>query len=61
MRVLILLFLVIVVASCEEDVNVKPNAMLRLEYPKSTYDRTTTDCPYSFLKNDEAIVDRNKD
>lgn len=61
MRILSLLFLVIVAASCEEDVTVKPSAMLRLEYPKSTYDRITTACPYTFLKNYDAIVEENKD
>jgi len=61
MRILFLLFFVILAASCEEDITVKPNAMLRLEYSKSTYDNINTDCPYTFLKNNDALIDLNKD
>lgn len=62
MRALLLLFaLLLLITSCEEDVTVKPSAMLRLEYPKGTYDSITTQCPYTFVKNDDAIIDENPD
>lgn len=54
MRFLVLLILCYAVISCGEEVVVKPGAKLRLEYPKSTYSRIQTTCPYSFLKNDNA-------
>jgi gliding motility-associated lipoprotein GldD len=60
MRILILTFCVLWFASCEEDVTVKPNAMLRLEYPQADFERIETECPYSFEKNTEAIVDVNE-
>ena len=56
---LILLFCLGVIA-CNEDVRVKPNAMLRLEYPKSTYQRINTECTYSFYKNDHAALETTK-
>jgi gliding motility-associated lipoprotein GldD len=54
------LFLIIVLASCRNDVTVKPEAKLRLEYPPGEYERVVTDCPYSFLANDLASISQNK-
>ncbi len=34
--------------------------MLRLEYPAGTFERFTTDCPYTFLKNDNANIIQTK-
>ena len=51
MRTLILVFLVIFFASCEDDVTVKPSAKLRLEYPEPAYTITKTNCPFNFEKN----------
>jgi gliding motility-associated lipoprotein GldD len=60
LRLLLVLFFSILVVACEDEVLVKPNAMLRLEYLKSDYVKFTTDCPYSFLKNDIALVQKRK-
>ncbi len=38
--------------SCGDDVLPKPEAFLSLTYPKPNYVTTTTDCDYSFEKND---------
>tara|TARA_R110000751_G_scaffold48931_2_gene108850 strand:+ start:108429 stop:108992 length:564 start_codon:yes stop_codon:yes gene_type:complete len=40
-----------ILASCEDDVLVKPSAMLRLDYPTPSYRTINTDCPYSFSVN----------
>ncbi len=56
-RVLLVFFVFFVFVSCEDEVTVKPKAMLRLEYPQGKYQRIQTDCPYSFLKNDAAILE----
>jgi gliding motility-associated lipoprotein GldD len=55
MRYLVFLFL-IAVLSCEDDVVVKPSAMLRLEYKEPSYDTIAIDCPFEFLINEEAIL-----
>ncbi len=60
MRFLVLFILILMISSCGEEVTVKPAAKLRLEYPKGSFNRTTTDCSYSFLKNDNAILKQNK-
>jgi gliding motility-associated lipoprotein GldD len=59
MRILFLLFLGMLV-SCGNDVRVKPDAKLRLEFPQGKYERVVTDCPYSFLMNDIASLKKNK-
>jgi len=44
------LFLIPVLAlftSCNDDVLPKPNAFLRLEYPKATYKKVISGCPYT--------------
>ncbi|MDX1461642.1 MAG: gliding motility lipoprotein GldD [Marinirhabdus sp.] len=51
MRFLIVLLIILSVSSCDDEVVVKPSAMLRLEYPSATYEMTNTDCPYDFEKN----------
>lgn len=59
LRNFLVLTLSLLIWSCDEEVRVKPNAMLRLEYPKGTYKRIKTDCPYSFYKNDNALLESN--
>ena len=59
MRFLVL-FLLITLNSCNDEVVVKPNAMLRLEYDKPSYEPIDTDCPYNFLKNKDAILQKKK-
>lgn len=49
-----------VFVSCGDEVRVKPDAKLRLEYPTGKYERIYTGCPYSFLMNDFASVEKNK-
>lgn len=58
MRILSLFVFLGLLASCKQDVRVKPAAMLRLEYPSPIYTEVTSDCPYSFVKNSEATVDK---
>ncbi|MDN3722876.1 gliding motility lipoprotein GldD [Aequorivita sp. SDUM287046] len=49
-----------VLISCEDDVLVKPSAMLRLEYPSPEYKSISTDCPYSFEMNEIANLIKKK-
>ena len=51
MRAFLILVLVVFFASCNDEVTVKPSAMLRLEYPEPVYTNATTGCPYTFDKN----------
>ena len=50
-----------VLVSCGNDVRVKPDAKLRLEYPPGNYERMDADCSYSFIKNDLATQNNNID
>ncbi|MCW5518395.1 gliding motility lipoprotein GldD [Aureitalea sp. L0-47] len=54
MRIILALSVLLILASCNDDVVVKPAAMLRLEYPASEYNRVDPDCPYGFEKNKQA-------
>lgn len=51
MRIVFTLLCVLLLASCEDDVVVKPSAMLRLEYPAPHYKMADTDCFYTFQQN----------
>lgn len=51
MKKLIFIMLLTVLASCDEEVQPKPDAFLALEYPEAEYAIYTTDCPYKFEKN----------
>ena len=46
--------------SCEDDVVVKPSAMLSLEYHIPTYNSLESDCPFNFSINKEAILQNKK-
>lgn len=59
-RLLFVLFFSILIIACEDNVLVKPNAMLRLEYPKNKYSKFSSNCPYSFLKNEIAVIQKSK-
>jgi gliding motility-associated lipoprotein GldD len=61
MRLFIFLVLCGAFISCEDDVVVKPSAMLRLEYEMPNYQAALDDCPYSFEKNEQAIIQQKKD
>jgi gliding motility-associated lipoprotein GldD len=49
-----------ILASCEDDVLVKPSAMLRLDYPKPEYKTVETGCPYNFSMNENAVMIQKK-
>ncbi|MEN1786130.1 MAG: gliding motility lipoprotein GldD [Bacteroidota bacterium] len=62
MKLSFVLFLgILLTYSCNETYLPKPKAMLRLEFPEAGYNRYTEDCPYSFDKNDNALVQSKKD
>ncbi|MDC7995210.1 gliding motility lipoprotein GldD [Altibacter sp. HG106] len=56
-----MLLLLLVTASCGEEVFIKPEAKLRLEYPQPSYQMTQLDCPYNFAKNDQAKIEARPD
>ncbi len=60
MRFVVSFILFLIITSCGEVVTVKPAAKLRLEYPQGDFKRIAADCSYSFLKNDKAILEQNK-
>ena len=51
LRVLLLVFSIIIFASCGDEVIVKPAAKLRLQYPLPSYKKVTLNCPFEFEKN----------
>jgi|TARA_R110002020_G_scaffold103640_2_gene242740 gliding motility-associated lipoprotein GldD len=51
MRSALLLLCILLLASCNDEVTVRPAAMLRLEYPAPNYKEINTECQYSFQKN----------
>ncbi len=53
--------LLLLVASCGEEVFIKPEAKLRLEYPEPAYRMTQLECPYNFAKNDQAKLQSRSD
>jgi len=59
-RIISILFVCLLVNGCIDEVLIKPNAMLRLDYPQGAYKKVETDCPYSFFKNDNATLQRNQ-
>ena len=57
MRFLSIIFFLLMLIGCGEEVVVKPSAELRLEYPEASYNKTDTDCPFDFVKNELAMLD----
>ena len=59
----LLIFSIVLVlfASCKDDVLPKPKAMLRLDYPQAEYLETNLDCPYTFEQNTISFIKENKD
>lgn len=51
MKYVAILFLMICVWSCQDNVQPKPNAYLALNYPEPIYANTTGTCPYTFEVN----------
>jgi len=60
MRTVLILVALICFASCKDEVIVKPSAMIRLEYPTPVYHEISTDCPYAFEKNSQAVLQKKK-
>lgn len=58
---LIILVLMIFTVGCKDDVQPKPKAMLRLDYPKADYAESNIDCPYTFDQNLLSTIKENKD
>lgn len=56
LRILSACLAVIWMGSCGEEVTIKPEAKLRLQYPEPTYDTLKIDCPFSFERNKLASV-----
>ncbi len=56
MRFVAAILIIVFFASCEDEVTVKPEAKLRLEYPKASYSLVTTAAPYTFEKNTSATL-----
>jgi gliding motility-associated lipoprotein GldD len=55
--VFLMMLLFVVMASCGDEVVVKPPAHLRLDYPEPQYADTRTGCAYEFSFNSNARVD----
>ncbi|HSP11703.1 MAG TPA: gliding motility lipoprotein GldD [Salegentibacter sp.] len=52
-----ILLLMLIFSSCgDNDSRPKPKAFLALEYPKAVYSPINLDCPYSFEKNQNALI-----
>lgn len=60
MRVALLLLMILVFSSCQDEVIIKPKAQLRLDYPIGNYENADVDFPYQFQKNKEAILQEKK-
>jgi gliding motility-associated lipoprotein GldD len=46
-----IIFSLLILISCEDEVLIKPAAFLSLEYPEATYQSLSLNCPYTFEKN----------
>ncbi len=46
---------------CKEEVQPKPKAMLRLDYPQAEYTTSDLDCAYAFDQNTQSIIKENKE
>lgn len=57
---LLALSALLILASCKDEVLVKPAAKLRLEYPKPDYSVVDIECPFSFEMNQSARMVRKK-
>jgi len=56
MRIVLFSILFLSILSCQDDVLIKPDAELRLNYPAATYHKTKTGCAYNFMMNDNSIL-----
>lgn len=60
-KFLVYLAVTIFAVGCKDDVQPKPKAMLRLDYPMADYTESNIDCPYTFDQNMLSNVKENKD
>lgn len=60
-RIFTPLIVFVALLSCGDEVVVKPASKLSLEYPEATYSVAQLDCPFSFEKNDAAVLEVKKD
>ncbi len=60
MRIILVLFLVVLFASCEDEVKIKPKAQLSLEYPKPKYEDVRISFPFRFQKNKIAALQEKR-
>lgn len=51
-----LMFFMLLLTSCGDEVQPKPKAYLSLEYPEAEYEQLDRDCPFTFEKNTHAVA-----
>ena len=56
-RVTSFIVILFLFGSCKDDVLPKPNAFLKLEYPKAKYQKVVSDCPYRFEISQESTIE----
>jgi gliding motility-associated lipoprotein GldD len=56
MRLLLFLLCIGIFISCNDDVVIKPSALLRLDYPLPEYMEIDINCPFAFEKNSVASI-----
>ena len=54
------LLIIAILSSCNEETQPKPKAFLRLAYNEATYQKITSDCPYTFEFSSKALVQPNE-
>lgn len=54
------LLIIVILSSCNEETQPKPKAFLRLAYNEATYQKITSDCPYTFEFSSKAVVQPNE-
>ncbi len=60
MRIVLLLIFCISLIACQDNVVIKPDAELRLDYPIATHHTSQTGCDYNFMINDNAVLVKNR-
>ncbi|WP_046743086.1 gliding motility lipoprotein GldD [Kordia zhangzhouensis] len=50
------LLICVLLISCGDEVLPKPKGFLRLEFPEALYAKVQSDCPYTFEKNQIAVI-----
>lgn len=61
LKIVFVLTVLLMVTSCKEDVLPKPKAMLRLDFPKATYNAYTSSCNYSIEINKLSKLQQKED